>query len=587
MNKLQLLHVKGVSGEFDLAPITLITGRNSVGKTAILNAVTLALLGYVPAIGKRADLTFTLSSGPRMVVVADGATFVWEQKKAKVTATTPANFEPAPETMLDLNGLFSATKEARMMAILRACALPESMSTNSLLMKIRAVCPSYPTPKLVDRPLEDIEALTQTGKAYLKTLNDRVGEYEAASARHADELAKIPAEPVSLESQISEVSERQGVAKQKARQADDSVEERKRIVSKANSIVIPDAETLNSEKAQLLAQIEAAPVATADADEATLIKDRDEAQQKLEAARAKFTVLSERVLTLAEKDECPTCGHPVQDLDKSENKKKLAKLKDDGIEARKVYDVANQKLTDFRVAVNKSRASVQTWQKRISTIEAQIASIPQLEKARHDLMASLQALPEPESAALYREEVVALQAKLEALQQRQRYYVAAQSLRTTAELAVEQRKKEESRVDGAKLALKEIVDFRTDLLNKVSDTLLGTANRIIEPVLGKKLEFTDGDFTLGHAVLITLSGSERMVVFAGLQIALSAAYSPRIVLMDELGVVDHVRKEKLLGVVAQAIKDGVIQQFIAVDINPLGSTLLGNTTVIRLEGGGV
>jgi len=114
--------------------------------------------------------------------------------------------------------------------------------------------------------------------------------------------------------------------------------------------------------------------------------------------------------------------------------------------------------------------------------------------------------------------------------------------------------------------------------------LLGTANRIIEPVLGKKLEFTDGDFTLGRAVLITLSGSERMVVFAGLQIALSAAYSSRIVLMDELGVVDHVRKEKLLNVVAQAIKDGVIQQFIAVDIHML-PTIPQEIAVIRLEGG--
>lgn len=584
MNKLSLVNVKGVTGEYSLSPITIITGRNSVGKTAILNAITLALLGYVPAIGKQASSTFNLCSSNRMVVVADGRTFAWEMKKTKVQTTVPDGFTPAPETLLDLNGLFSITKEQRMMAILRACVVPEKLSTHTLIKNIQAICPSFQMPALTDRPLEDIEALTKTGKSYLATLKARIEEFEAGSAKHAEAIAAIPSEPNNLEKEISAVSEEQGIAKQKARQADNAVNERAKIAHKASTIAIPDKEALLSEKAQLQAQIAANPSDKEDTKvEAALIKARDTASQKLEEARAQWGVVNQQVLTLASKNECPTCGHPVQDLDKEARKKELEKLKETGATLRLEFDEASKALKNWRFEVEKRRATTQTWGKRIATIDAQLATIPQLEKTRADLMDTLKNLPEPADAALHKAEVDALQVKLEALQQRQRYWLAAQSYRVAAEEAVRLRKLEEGKLDGAKLAIAEIVDFRTDLLNQVSSTLLTVANRVVEPVLGKKLEFADGDFTLGQANLLTLSGSEKMVVFAALQISLSANYSPKIVLMDELGVVDQARKAKLLDVIQELITDKTIEQFVAVDIHPL-STLPAPSTTIFMGG---
>ena len=584
MNSLSLVNVKGVTGEYKLAPTTIITGRNSVGKTAILNAITLALLGYVPAIGKQASATFSLCSSNRMVVVADGRTFAWEQKKTKVQTTLPDGFEPAPETLLDLNGLFSITREQRMMAILRACVVPEKLSTHTLIRKIQAICPSFQMPALTDRPLEDIEALTKTGKSYLSTLKARIEEFEAGSAKHAEAIAGIPSEPNNLEKEISAVSEEQGVAKQKARQADNAVNERARIAQKASTISIPDKEALLSEKAQLQAQIAANPTDKEDTQkEASLIKARDAASQKLEEARAQWGVVNQQVLALASKDECPTCGHPVQALDKEARKKKLEELKDGGVILKQEYDAANKALSDWRFEVEKRRATVVQWGKRIATIDAQLATIPQLEKTRADLMDTLKNLPEPADAAMHKAEAEALQVKLEALQQRQRYWLAAQSYKAAAEEAVKLRKLEEGKLDGAKLAIAEIADFRTELLNQVSSTLLTVANRVVEPVLGGKLEFADGDFTLGQANLLTLSGSEKMVVFAALQISLSANYSPKIVLMDELGVVDQVRKAKLLEVVSGLIADKTIEQFVAVDIHPL-TELPAGTAVINMGG---
>lgn len=75
-----------------------------------------------------------------------------------------------------------------------------------------------------------------------------------------------------------------------------------------------------------------------------------------------------------------------------------------------------------------------------------------------------------------------------------------------------------------------------------------------------------------------------MVVYAGLQVALNAAYSPRIVIMDELGRIDADRKRKLLATIHQAISDKVIDQFIAAD--PSGTGLDAEyVKVIKIGGG--
>lgn len=583
IKEIRLLNVKGVTGLFNLAPITVITGRNSVGKTAILDAVQLSLLGYVPALGKQNQSTMALASGTRMAVAVGDQTWSWELKKTKVQATLPDGFVPAPETMLDLSGLFSLTKEQRVLAVMRACHLPDSLGTTNLVEKVRVACPSFPFPAVTGKILEDVEAMTKAAKTFQSTTRERLAEYEAAAARHADEMAAIPTEPKSLEPEIGAASEKLGIARQKLKQARDSEGERAKTLAKANAMTIPDAETLKAEKAQLEAHIATFPVVDTEAlleAHNRVYKPRSE---KLGEIRGYFKLLKERLTALTGKQECPTCGHAITGSDHDKIHADLDRYKSEGLalsaeleSLQNEFNAANQKA----VADETKRQAIR---KRITIIEAQLASIPELEKAKANLLDTIRSLPAPEEEQALQAEVDSLSAQITALQARQRQYQAAQALLIAAEQAAKHRREYEARVDQVKLAISLIADFRGEVLKMVAETLLNVANRVIEPCLGRKLALEEGDFTLDRASMMTLSGSERMVVYAGLQIALSAAHKPKIVLMDELGVIDPVRKAALFKVIEGLIADGTISQFIGVDINPLESlATVAGVGVVRL-----
>lgn len=583
MKTIGLLNVKGVTGSFDLAPITVVSGSNSTGKTAVLNAVTLALIGYIPAIGKKPGSTFSLSSGERMAVVADGATFSWEMKRLQVVSKTPEGWEPAPETMLDLSGLFSLTKEQRMMAILKACALPPELTAKALVKNIQAVCPLYEMPTITGAILEDIAALTANGKAMLSRNKKLAEEYEGASARHAEEMTNMPVEPDSLQGEIDRVSEAIGAARQKQKAAETGLEERKRILARAEAILVPSMEGILEEEKSVKAELAAMPE-TPEIDEAPYILNRDEAMRNEAAVASAGSILKQQISSLQGKIECPTCGHHVGPVVIDQMKEKLEALRTEWQIKKAALDYASNELKQARFKTQTLAAKRRDLEKRLSTIQAQKVSIPQLEESRKALMASLDAIPMPADAEAFAKESDGLVAVLNGLQQRQRYHVAYQKLTQAAEAAVEARKECERRQDIVKLALAEITQFRSKLLENVATTLLTTANRIIKPVLGAELRFEEGDFTLGNAVLATLSGSEQMVVYAGLQVALNAAYSPRIVVMDELGRIDADRKRKLLSVINEVIKEGLIDQFIAAD--PSGTGLEAEyVKVIKIGGG--
>lgn len=583
ITSLRLLNVKGLTGDFTLTPITVVTGKNSVGKTAILTAVRLSLLGYEPSIGKQHSATFTLSSGSRMAVIADGRTFRWEEKRLKVVSDFPEGFTPAPETMLDLSGLFSMSREQRMVAIMRACHMPEGLDTAGLVKQVTTVCPSLKFPVTTGKILEDIDAIAKTVAAHAKALKERVEEYEAASTRHAEEMAKIPVVNGSREEAISEKNQQLGSVRLRVKQAKNSDSHRAGLTKQVNSMVIPDGAALKSQ----IEEFEAALAIIPEVPESEIHSQYDAKlkalREKLGETRGLYRVLKGQLDAVAGKDECPTCGHPVTQVDVDARQKKVDDVREEGITLNNQVQALEREMAEKRHAATEAANRREQLRRKIAVVEEQIRGLPALVSAKEGLLAQIQALEVPVAVDALEAEAAALQSQIEALQQEQRYYTAAQNLQRTADLAVKHRKEHEEKLETCKLAKDIVFEFRERTLNAVAKTVLNVANRVVEPCLGKKLELVDGDFAIGKASLLTLSGSERMVVYAGLQIALSAAHEPKIVLMDELGVIDMDRKEKLLKVVAELVADKTISQFVGVDINPLPG--LGNfkdTSLISL-----
>lgn len=581
MTTLSVLNIKGITGQFNLTPITVITGRNSKGKTALLSAIRLALMGYDPTLGKRHIDTFKLASGESMAVIADGKTFRWDQKRAKIEATLPEGFEPVPSTMLDLGSLFSATKEQRMLTIMKACVMPADITTKTMIDQIRVVAPRFPFPKGAETVLEDVEALSAACKAYISTISAGIEEIDGAAKNHADNMARLTPEPVSLETQISAVSQQIGVAKEKLRAAKNSDASRAELEAKLKALAVPEEEKLRQEIAEIEQIVIGLPAAEITQVNAKYDGEIKKLQEQVGNKRGQYTAMKARLDAVNGKDECPTCGHAITEADLSGFKKKLAKLKEEGVELADKLKVLEGERDQERALVIGAANKRTDAAKRTAILKQRIDTIPELTAHRQMIMEQIANLPGADQIEQFTNEVTGLQATIEALQQRQRNHVAIRSLQASADAAVKVRQGKEDEMGQAKTAKTLIDSFRVKIIDRVSETVLAVANRVVEPTTGMRLEMVDGDFILGKAVLTTLSGSERMLVYAGLQIALSAAHNPKIVLMDELGVVYEDRKEKLFRVIEQLIGDGTISQFVGADLRPIPSlsTICGSSLI--------
>jgi hypothetical protein len=582
MTTLSVLNIKGVTGQFNLTPITVIGRDNSKGKTALLSAIRLALMGYDPTLGKRHIDTFNLASGESMAVIADGKAFRWEQKRAKVQATLPEGFEPAPSTMLDLGSLFAATKEQRMLTIMKACVMPADINTKTMVDEVRVVAPKFPFPKATETVLEDVEALSAACKAYISTISTGIDEIDGAAKNHADNMASLPPEPVSLEPQITSMSQQVGVAKEKLKAAKNSDGSRAQLEAKLKAMVVPEEEKLREEIAAVEGALIGLPAGEITEVNAKYDGEIKKLQEQVGNKRGQYTAIKARLDAVKGKEECPTCGHAITGADLAGFEKKLEKLKDDGqklaTKLKALETDRDQERTQIIGATNKRTDAT----KRVAVLKQRIDTIPELTAHRQMILDQIATIPGTDQITQFQNEVDGLNAAIEALQQRQRNHIAARKLQASADAAVKVRQGKEDELGQAKTAKSLIDAFRVKIIDRVSETVLAVANRVVEPTTGHRLEMVDGDFVLGKAVLTTLSGSERMLVYAGLQIALSASHQPKIVLMDELGQIDQTRKAKLFAVIEQLIGDGTISQFVGADTYPLTSlpTVCGASLII-------
>lgn len=120
IQNLTLENVKGVSGNFTLAPLTMIIGDNMVGKSAILAGLQLAVFGYLPHPRKEKMLPpMDLASTDKMSVMAvcsDGKSVEhhWFRSSLGSVTTKRIPDEPlAPAILMDAKSYFDLSAAKR------------------------------------------------------------------------------------------------------------------------------------------------------------------------------------------------------------------------------------------------------------------------------------------------------------------------------------------------------------------------------------------------------------------------------------------------------------------------------------------
>lgn len=108
LTKVSATNLKGPSFSYDMSPFTILCGDNFIGKSRVLDAIVLALLGYHPRLKK--TQTFDLASGPHMRVEVElGQNVAVTQTKARRGAKAKASAEP-----VNLGPVYSVSRDWRL-----------------------------------------------------------------------------------------------------------------------------------------------------------------------------------------------------------------------------------------------------------------------------------------------------------------------------------------------------------------------------------------------------------------------------------------------------------------------------------------
>jgi hypothetical protein len=101
---------------------------------------------------------------------------------------------------------------------------------------------------------------------------------------------------------------------------------------------------------------------------------------------------------------------------------------------------------------------------------------------------------------------------------------------------------------------------------------IAPARRFTDGILKGRLEFRDGEIGYvanGQWVTHdTFSGTEEALAYAGLAVALAQDSPFKLVLVDELGIIDPETRVAILERMGELVADGTINQFIGADAAP-------------------
>ena len=522
IKRVVLTNWKGITKAFDLGPVTLIVGPNGSGKTAITTAIKFGLTGQLPVFGKKPQSLYRLATDPERAGVMSVAlstdpagviTHEWtrsEKGAVSYTGNIPSGIGWS-EAMLDFR---------------RFLELPAADQAREMFAR----CKTDATPHdYLDRELDGVTAANlEVGRKTLAEVRNELGR----SADSDLPLGRwIEGAEAWLKQKVSDATTKEKQAGAALRAHQSARPER----------VTADAAKL-AETANALTEAQAGIAASVNAwrkyerdlaayNSAVTHKDSDRAQEEQRALIAERSLWDE-IEQFSGQSECPTCGAEADGW----KKKAVAAL-----------------------------------EKRIANVRKHSAdTLNEIEKRE---LPAKPRKPE-ETGKAQAERIQQLQAELQVHQQAgsaQRRYAdwreRSDSLESEASAAT-------GLLEVLKEAQKRLREWRDKLINEGVAGILAVANKFTAGLLDAPLEWHAelGEFGRrkpgkGWVALDAFSGFEEQLAFAALSVAVASETKIKLVIMDELGRMTRENKNAVLARMVGLIKEGVIDQFIGVDVS--------------------
>jgi hypothetical protein len=601
---------KGLSFSLALTDLTFLCGKNFSGKTARLDAIRFFLLGHVPELGKRAADTFGLSSSREMEVTGefdDGSTgfrrLTLKGDSVKATNQLPEWLENANDaiaTMMDPSTYFALSDREKITYVAAHCPSADGTTTTQVLDRVTAKAGKIPWPVGADEELlnatQMVEAQIVRGTEKLKELKSYaermektvqgLGQIRLAEGQTVQDVS--PALVVAREGLSQLREERGGHSKvwEQQRQA----AHRRSELQHAPAGILEIQQRLKAKQTlleQIRGKIEQLPqLLTPEARHAlyagktnsTVAVER--ARDQWRATSAELTAAKRETNDLTSKTTCPYCGASGVGWRAIKERELVDRITDltlkidvttaEGEKAKAclfvdtnlvaAYEATVAQHTEFTKQLNELEREIGTQTSLLRGAEAQAQELQNLPVADDSLKTKMQALDA---------NVAVQEQKISQLVEQQRQADKRRNdLQSLAE-AEKQRDDTKKDIEVAKSAIEELRVIQAELVTAAFTPLLVAANSFFSTVLRAPIAYHQGDLGywrdglwVGHG---TMSGTEKALVYAAIQAALTQACPVRIMMIDELARLDDNSARLAILAIQEAVATGLIDNFIGVD----------------------
>jgi hypothetical protein len=641
------IHASGIKGRTfsqSLTRAVLVHGPNFSGKTTLISAIRLGILGYIPELGATNAATAKLGNGHQFGVrlkFDDGSTlgrdFRVTGDKVSALCSNPGLAERLDSSLLNQSEYFGLNPRerqdyvftrstcevlnpenavAKIMAEIRNVELDENTEltekarTNIIDKCTQAFALHDPQTAITKLTEDKVGILKVEGSSWNKKATDSLGAVRTLSDLKTREAECSAASIEEVEEKIKTAEERQKEA-QRALGALENQEETARRTSKRKAEIEeklnePDPEPEIEKQESLIAEAklrlsEQNPGETTAEEWGKKVRfsnsEVTRLSNQIEEERAKRERLSLELDEIVRWECCPNCGGKPKGW-----KKKLQDA------AEFALNEQNATLTTLRGQLDKAIATDQKTAEEFRQFETIVAARAVLdeiiEKAKKRIeevrkavaerasyqreLATIQLTPAPAAETLEAARTEELNATRELNGLKDKLKDAtrlAQSIKN-AEQAAQEHNQAVAYVKVIKAIGTKLKERKAKMVAEVFEQVCKDANAIFPFILPSPLAYHDD--ALGRwdgSTFIqhdTFSGTEEALTYVAIAAALSSKSPFRILMLDEMGRLDAINKPRVMQALGSALANNLLDQVVLVDVaNPALSDREGLWTIIN------
>lgn len=634
IKRITAVNFGGGSFSYELSPVNMVVGNNFSGKTTIEDAIRVALTGYHNRLKRTNQSVFSLAGNAMMMQVRADLdpsgiiehTWTKNQKgEVKLVSNIPASCK-VPPIMLDPQVYFSLTNEEKTKMVFREIPI-EGFSWDTVLAEL--VAAELPAVREGVPLSKDIQVRVDTQLAMNPPMTTQVimeGCIDSMKANRKEQSVLYKHSLAYLESlqktrpnvtgKIEDKSGELTLIHQKIQKVKTEFYgiQRSVTVNELASARVNDlkAKLLETDKASISEKLELLELQVRGfTKQADSLKDRSGPMRlEMKLSEAKQKQLSTELegvedsidsyaLAIQEEAETPTCPNPecphqkVADGFRDQSKQAVELLKKQHADlSKQLEDEVNSSdalKLDLETEENRSKERI-ALEVQISGLLAQKvmlqSKLQQIDRWTAELNGITSVTVESGKLPELEAELKSLKENELTLSKSQAVFVEFNTWNQRAKLTEEKSVKLAKQLESVEKMLTVLQTKQEDISTEAFNRLLEKARLFTDGILLSPLEYRNSELgRMQNGAWVpheTFSGTEKLLAYAGMCVALAQNSPMKIVLTDELGVLDEGNKKKLIYRMVELAKNGDIDMFLGADVSrePYGG--LNSVNLIKL-----